>query len=136
MKTLFLVSLVLFGCSRINTDSRDYYQQRGGVQHGLVTVAPPLKAPPKAEHDNSVARGKQLYEAHCLHCHGPQGEGDGVDAPAQKHPPANLKNTVRKVSHFDFYLSISQYERKMPGWSREFSADERRDIVSYLKTFR
>lgn len=37
-----------------------------------------------------VDQGSKVYTNHCLHCHGPRGEGDGHLVAALKVKPANL----------------------------------------------
>src|SRR4029450_14158077 len=39
---------------------------------------------------DSVAKGKQLYDANCIQCHGSQGKGDGYGAPFLVPPPRDL----------------------------------------------
>ena len=38
----------------------------------------------------SVARGRQIYEANCIMCHGPEGRGDGEQGANLFPPPANF----------------------------------------------
>lgn len=137
MKILFISLVLLAACSRINQSSRDYYQEQHKVRHGLVplTVAKPRPVSSKLK-DESIARGKVLYERDCLRCHGASGVGDGPDAGKQKHKPMNLRETVMEVRDFEFYLSISQWQGEMPGWKEPYSAADREDIAAYLKTFR
>lgn len=85
---------------------------------------------------SSILRGKAIYNKHCLACHGDQGLGDGPDAGKQSHPPANLKKLVREVPDFKFFMSISQWDGKMPGWKDQFNESDREDLVAYIKTFR
>ena len=40
--------------------------------------------------------GKEMYQAYCASCHGPDGKGDGPAAPALKTPPADLTQIAAK----------------------------------------
>lgn len=133
-----LVVVVFASCSRVNPQSQDYYSRQNHLRHGLVPLdhtSVPTKVSQRI-HDESVKRGQTLYENACLKCHGATGVGDGPEAKSLPHRPADLRAAVREVPHFTLYISISQWEGKMPGWKQHFTALERDDLVAYLKTFR
>jgi len=44
----------------------------------------------------TASSGKEMYQAYCASCHGPQGKGDGPAAPALKVPPADLTQIASK----------------------------------------
>lgn len=91
-----------------------------------------------------VARGKQVYETHCLECHGEQGKGlagdwrvrdaDGMFPPpplddsahAWHHPTAALLQTIREGSPPGM--------GKMPAWQGKLSEAEMQDVVAYIKS--
>ena len=140
MKLLHTLSLLFFfaNCSHVNPQSQDYFSKQSKLRHGIVPLDE-TPAPTKVSRqiqDESVKRGQKLYENACLKCHGATGVGDGADAKSLPHPPADLRAAVREVPHFTLYISISQWEGKMPGWKQHFTALERDDLVAYLKTFR
>jgi mono/diheme cytochrome c family protein len=135
---LFLLSLLLLGCSRINQKERAYYDERSFMRHGIVPLEQKdgeTKEVQQKFDAQSVARGKMLYEKNCLGCHGADGTGNGPDAAKQKYPPANLKQTVKDVPRFTFYLSVSQWQGEMPGWKTPYSAQDREDLAAYIRTF-
>lgn len=48
---------------------------------------------------NPVVRektGRLLFQVHCARCHGPDGKGDGPDAPYQSPPPRALSSAPRR----------------------------------------
>lgn len=91
-----------------------------------------------------VARGKAVYEAHCMTCHGPGGKGqpgdwrirdaDGYYPPpplddsahAWHHPTAALLETIRDGS--------PQGQGRMPAWKGTLSEREMQDVVAYIKS--
>jgi len=91
-----------------------------------------------------VARGKAVYEAHCMACHGTGGKGqpgdwrvrdaDGYYPPpplddsahAWHHPTAALLETIRDGS--------PQGQGKMPPWKGRLSEQEMLDAVAYIKS--
>lgn len=91
-----------------------------------------------------VARGKAVYEAHCMECHGPGGKGqpgdwrirdaDGYFPPpplddsahAWHHPTVALLETIRNGS--------PQGQGRMPAWKGKLSEQEMQDGVAYIKS--
>ncbi|MBN8772970.1 MAG: cytochrome C [Thiobacillus sp. 63-78] len=91
-----------------------------------------------------LARGKTVYEKHCLECHGDAGKGqpgdwrireaDGYFPPpplddsahAWHHPTAALLEVIRDGS--------PQGQGKMPAWKDTLSEQEMQDVVAYIKS--
>ncbi len=135
MKILSLTTLsflLLSACSRINVQSKDYYNEQH-VRHGVYPLSPSMAQKFDAD---SVSRGKALYVSNCLSCHGATGLGDGPVARNQKVAPANLQKLAKEVPNFKFFMSISQWQGDMPGWKEQFNDQDREDLVAYVKTFK
>ena len=91
-----------------------------------------------------VARGKAVYEKHCLECHGAGGRGQGGDwrirdaqgyfpppplddsAHAWHHPTAALLEVIRNGS--------PPGQGRMPAWKGKLSEQEMQDVVAYIKS--
>ncbi|MBW8363433.1 MAG: cytochrome c [Rhizobium sp.] len=91
-----------------------------------------------------VARGKVVYEKHCMECHGVGGKGqpgdwrvrdaDGMFPPpplddsahAWHHPTAALLEVIRDGS--------PQGQGKMPAWKGKLSEQDMQDVVAYIKS--
>jgi mono/diheme cytochrome c family protein len=98
-----------------------------------TTTASPIR--PTSE---SLARGRQLFEANCVQCHGRTGEGDGpsagslaIDVPRYvDHVPYHNDYTL-------FYWITSGIERdgvlNMPAWGDVLTDDERWTLVTFLR---
>ncbi len=133
-----LCCLVISSCSIINPNEQAEYEARQ-LRHGIIPRMDVSKAKTGSNQNpdgTSVTRGKEIYQSHCLSCHGDKGLGDGPDAKAMKTPPANLRKTVAEVDNFDFYISISNWIGKMPGWKEPLTETQRRDVANYIKLFR
>ncbi len=139
----FLFSLLVGACARINMDSREYYEHKNKIRHGIIPIET-SSSDRGEEYDRveakraldvaSVQRGKVLFESHCMSCHGPQGRGDGPAASDFSVRPPNLQESVRQVRQFEFYMALSQWKGDMPGWEFPFSDEERKDLAQYLKS--
>jgi mono/diheme cytochrome c family protein len=86
-----------------------------------------------------LARGKQIYEAKCQRCHGPEGQGDGPDADPDQMP-GDLSDGSRAPQNPDgvmFYKIWNGRSRpKMPAYSTELSREEVWTLIHYVKTLR
>ena len=83
----------------------------------------------------SVKKGGNLYVVNCTPFHGPSGKGDGPVA-AKFVPPPDLTNADlqkgRTDGYWQSYLSVGG--AVMPSYGESLSAEERWDVVNYLRT--
>ena len=115
-----------------------------------ASLAPPFLetpvAPRPATTSATVAKGKQLYDANCAHCHGQEGRGDGYGAPFLVPPPRDLTAGQFKFrttaggllpTDDDLFRTISRGANGtgMPPWKYLLTDDERWALVEYVKTF-
>ncbi len=114
----------------------------------LVTpVVAQEEAPPAASPGaTDVGAGKRVYEKRCVHCHGIKGRGDGVAADRFVPAPTNFAAGKFKYASTakdelptddDLFKTISNGlpGTGMPAWGEILSEQERRQVVSYVKTF-
>lgn len=124
-----VVGLGLAGC--------DETRSSGGDDGDKAAVGRELDAA-------QVARGKSVYQKHCIECHGVDGKGlpgdwrvrdaDGMYPPpplddsahAWHHPTAVLLAAIRDGS--------PPGEGKMPAWKGRLSEHEMQDVVAYIKS--
>lgn len=100
----------------------------------------------------SIARGAELYQIHCMMCHGDTGQGNGtVAAFLVKKKPADLTSeVVQAKSDGSWFLTISngiwnpnntlfpevQFSGQMPPLAENLTIRERWDVVNYLRTLK
>lgn len=88
----------------------------------------------------SIARGAELYPAHCSACHGSDGRGDGPNAKSLSIPPADL-TAEHLWNHSDgelfWWLSHGIDDPRgglaMPGFADSLSEDERWALIDYVR---
>jgi len=86
----------------------------------------------------SVARGAQLFNINCSHCHGLQAKGNGPVSIYLQNKPADLTSLpVQALSDGGIFLTISQgIQGKMPALNENLTVRERWDVVNYIRTLK
>jgi len=101
---------------------------------GLLLTGPHLGAAA-----GDPAKGKALYEKHCVACHGPQGKGDGPAGKVITPPAADFTSAAsKKKSEADLLQTV---ENGRPGtamapWKTQLSQPELNDVIGYVLTLR
>jgi len=101
---------------------------------GMGAPVNPIKAD-----DVSVARGAQLFNVNCSHCHGVGGQGNGLIATyLEKRRPANLtSDAVQSKSDGAIFLTISNgVPGSMPPLNENLSVRDRWDVVNFIRTLK
>lgn len=96
----------------------------------------PQVANPIPASTESHARGEELYVKYCSKCHGMTGNGAGPSAHGFSTNPRQLWTWHDADSSADPYLFwfITNGRTDMPPWGVILSANERWDLVNYIKT--
>jgi mono/diheme cytochrome c family protein len=117
---------------------------------GTASLTPPFLETPiaarPAASSATVAKGKQVYEANCVQCHGAEGKGDGYGAPFLVPTPRDFTGGQFKFrttasgllpTDDDLFRTISRGAdgTGMPPWKYLLTDDERWALVDYVKTF-
>jgi mono/diheme cytochrome c family protein len=91
---------------------------------------------PVAVNETSIALGKNVYERHCLSCHGPKGKGDGPASAHLETPPGNLADpALWKQSDGALLWKITEGHKPMPTFENLTSDEERWPAINYIRTF-
>lgn len=85
--------------------------------------------------DESIERGRILYDINCRLCHGYEGKGDGTVAPYFKTvPPRDLTDSsVVGLSDGDIFLTITNGKPYMPALKENLDVANRWDVVNYVR---
>ncbi len=121
---------------------RDTAATAGLVPTFLEIDVPPH--PPAA--DATIARGKELYDINCAHCHGDKGDGAGYGAPFLVPAPRDFVAAHYKFrstasgqlpTDDDIFRTISRGATGtgMPPWQYLLNDADRWALVDYVKTF-
>ncbi|MBI4540868.1 MAG: c-type cytochrome [Gemmatimonadetes bacterium] len=115
-----------------------YLVQRRGVPEDTAPAVQPPPAPPMGAQARS---GEALYRAYCAPCHGPDGRGDGYNAPhlpARPVPHADSALMSRRPDDtlFDGIYAggrILGRSHRMPAFGETLSRTEIRALVAYIR---
>jgi len=128
---IYTTILTLCSCSLVNTPSRDYYQNKKMIKHGLsIDQVPAAKKTPIKLEQVRIDRGKIVYKENCLSCHGQNARGYPLNKNGMM--PKDLVAIAKKVQHFKFFMMASQWTKSMPGWKKLLTKEEISDLEQYI----
>jgi len=133
MQYVFLVFIIISSCTLINKSSREHYEFRQKLRHGIVPVPSEEKSSIAKKLDSSkLTLGKKLYKAHCINCHGESAQGDGPKATSMTPLPRDLTKIAKEVPNFKFFMQVSKWQGSMPGWKKQFTPEEIESLEQYI----
>lgn len=83
-----------------------------------------------------ITRGEEIYESHCLSCHGADLRGDGPASNGLQPPPADFAaphTMVHDEATLVYWLRNGKQGTAMPGFSDTLSDQQIRDVLSYIE---
>jgi mono/diheme cytochrome c family protein len=112
----------------------------------IVRSAGTQQQQPPAAAVGGPARGREVYESHCVECHGPSGKGDGPAASMLMPRPRDFTGGDYKIRSTETGSLptdediVSSVRRGLPGsampaWEPILSDADIRAVSGYLKTF-
>ena len=139
MKSRMMSILILMwlGLSVHHTSSaHEKGQQKKSHGHGHWTA--PREA---AERPNpipsgqaSTERGNELFQTHCVVCHGPHGKGDGPAAAGLAPGPPDLIRMAGHHADGDIAWKIANGRGAMPAWKGVLSENDIWDLTNFIQS--
>lgn len=82
----------------------------------------------------SLARGREMYETHCLVCHGPEGRGNGPVGRKYVPQPMELNfDYVQVQPDGQIFYTISHGSIAMPFYRQAIEVEDRWHLVNFIK---
>jgi len=81
----------------------------------------------------SQSSGEKTYKAKCAACHGPDGAGATAAGKATKARDF-CSEAVKSESDNDWTTIVGKGKNKMPGYEKQLSAAEIKDVVAYIRS--
>jgi len=101
---------------------------RARLDAGRTLVNPISKSP------ESLARGREMFELHCLVCHGKQGRGDGPVGQKFVPQPMELNlDYVQLQPDGQLFYTISHGSIAMPFYRQAIAPEDRWHLVNFIK---
>lgn len=119
-------------------DSQSRAGRIGGLLFVLLLVlglAGPLHTHPQV-FPADVNRGKQVYERHCIGCHGTGGWGDGPDAEALTVQPTNFhlfRSYLKSDEELRRTIEYGVVFSPMHAWHGQLTENEIHDVLAYVR---
>jgi mono/diheme cytochrome c family protein len=86
----------------------------------------------------SLSRGRNLFTANCMMCHGTNGEGNGQVAALLANKPANLTGIItQSKSDGALFMTLTNgVNGRMPPMIENLTVRDRWDVVNYIRTLK
>lgn len=125
--TMLVLSVAIGGVAAANG------KKAAPHDHWMAPLEGAKRANPIKADRASLARGRELFEANCVVCHGPGGRGDGPAAKGLNPSPADLVRMGPGHSDGDFAWKIAEGRTPMPTFKGSLSEAQIWDLVNYIK---
>ncbi len=101
---------------------------RARLEAGRTLLNPIVKSP------ESLARGREVYEVHCIVCHGAQGRGNGTVGRKFVPQPMELNfDYVQLQPDGQIFYTISHGSLAMPYYRQAIAPEDRWHLVNFIK---
>ena len=94
---------------------------------GLATGAKSSKRP------SDEVRGRELYDRHCVQCHGANAKGDGPAAEALVVPVPDLHGVLEAKDREEHVRTILDGSGAMPGFEASFDRYDARKVMRHME---
>ena len=96
----------------------------------LATIGASALAAQPTKRPSDADRGRDLYNRHCVQCHGVGARGDGPASRSLVHPPADLQG---KVKADDPTIAIVRNGKgPMPAFDQSFGPEDARKTLAFM----
>lgn len=122
-----LFAVIVLGCAALVYGIANWAAE----QH-----AKKMPNPVPATQENLKA-GLQIYNDHCVQCHGDKGDGKGQKAAQLSVAPGDFTDAKKMhgVTDGELYWQITKGRNPMPGYQDKLTPTQRWQAVDYIRAF-
>jgi len=85
----------------------------------------------------AVSNGSNLYQTYCIGCHGPNQDGNGVNASSLNPKPRNLHDApfmreTLTLERINYSVHYGVHGTAMPRWENTLSEKEIQEVIAYV----
>jgi len=99
---------------------------------GTASAAPSSSKKKKNARPTDAERGSELYERHCVQCHGATADGKGPMAAALVSEIPNLRGVISKDTLEKYVTVVQRGQNSMPGFELSFDKHDTRRVLREL----
>jgi mono/diheme cytochrome c family protein len=104
------------------------------TNEGYEAAGKEWKSPLEKTPEN-LAEGKRLFEIFCIHCHGPEGQGNGSIVANGKFPPPPAYNgQLKDLPEGKMFHTLEYGKNMMGSHASQLTQKERWKIIMYVQT--
>jgi mono/diheme cytochrome c family protein len=96
---------------------------------GSSAIAAPSTKKKKNARPSDAERGKELFERHCVACHGELGDGKGPMASSLVQEIPNLRGLLTKETLDSYVKTVQTGKKAMPGFELSFDQHDTRRVL-------
>ncbi|HXF05984.1 MAG TPA: cytochrome c [Blastocatellia bacterium] len=135
-RTTVTASAVLLGLTLVVVNlpaevTGGHPQHKWNIPDSARTMKNPIAATTE-----SLAKGKELFQANCVMCHGEKGDGTGEMARSLDTKPSDLTDATRMEAQTDgeLFYKISTGTNEMPEYGAILEKEEIWHLVNYVRS--
>jgi len=136
-RTIVIVTIAILLGSLLHFTSSAHDKVHSKKSHGHAHWSAPPEAAKRANpiprDQESIARGKELFQTHCAVCHGPEGRGDGPAAARLNPKPPNLVKMFGHHTDGDIAWKIENGRGAMPAWKGKLKQMEIWNLTNFIQ---
>ena len=138
VKLFLLFALFFCGCAVNNIApstagiEMDLDISKSHFRHGWAYQNQSFQTEKYRSSEDSIDRGKILFQHHCQKCHGVDGKGQGELAKALRLSPANLTNLPKDLPKSYILVQIKSGKGSMPQWKDFLTDNQVVDLTNYI----
>lgn len=99
------------------------------VVMSTASAAPSSSKKKKNARPTDAERGNELYERHCVQCHGAKADGKGPMASALVSEMPNLRGVITKETLDKYVAVVQRGKNAMPGFELSFDQHDTRRVL-------